>query len=260
MKKIHLIHWNAEEARERISRLEKAGYRVAFEPLKDQTALRRIREGEPEAILIDLDRMPSQGRDIAIWLRQQKPTRRVPLVFLGGDPKKVEAIEKLLPDAVFTDWKRFRPALKQAIAKPPKQPVVPESAFAGYSGTPLPKKLGIKPDFVVALVGAPDGFEETLGLLPEGTSLRPSGRGNRNLTICFVRSLKELERRLPAMVKVSQQGHVWFAWPKKSSGIQTDVTQNHVRQRGLAAGLVDFKICAIDDTWSGLCFALRRKE
>ena len=260
MKKVHLIHWNAEEAKERIATLEGSGYQVAFEPLKDQAAMRRIREGDPEAILIDLDRMPSQGRDVAIWLRQQKPTRGVPLVFVGGAPEKVEAIEKLLPDAAFTDWKRFGPVLKRALANPPERPVVPESAFAGYSGTPLPKKLGIKPGFVVALVGAPDNFVETLGLLPEGVTLRPSGRGRRNLTVCFVRSCKELDRRLPAMVRASEQGHVWFAWPKKASGMKTDVTQNHVRQNGLAAGLVDFKICAIDETWSGLCFALRRKE
>lgn len=260
MKTVHLIHWHAGEAQERISTVEKAGYRVAFEPLKDQAALRRIREGEPDAILIDLDRMPSQGRDTAIWLRQQKPTRGVPLVFIGGAREKVEAIEKLLPDAVFTDWGRFRSALKRAIVNPPNQPVVPESAFAGYSGTPLPKKLGIKPGFVVALAGAPEGFDEMLGLLPEGAALRPSGRGKRNLTICFVRSCKELDRRLPAMFKASEQGHVWFAWPKKASGLKTDVTQNYVRQQGLAVGLVDFKICAIDETWSGLCFALRRKE
>ena len=258
MAKIRLIHWNPEEARKGVAALEAAGYEVVYESLKDQTALQRIREGGPSAIVIDLSRMPAQGRDLAIWIRQQKTTRRLPLVFLGGAPEKVDKIRRVLPDAVYSDWSKIRATLKRAIANPPEKPVVPESAFAGYSGTPLPKKLGIKPGFVVALVGAPPDFAETLGLLPEGAELRPSGRGRRNLTICFVRSCKELDRRLDRLVEMSKQGHVWIAWPKKASSMISDVTQTYVRQTGLDAGLVDYKICAIDETWSGLCFALRR--
>lgn len=221
--------------------------------------MRRIREAKPEAIVIDLSRLPGQGRDVAIWLRQQKPTRRVPLVFAGGASAKVEKVRQLLPDAVYSDWDKLPQAIEQAIAKAPEIPVVPESAFAGYSGTPLPKKLGIKPGSVVALVGAPPDFDVTLGSLPQGATLRASGRGKRNLTICFVNSRRELDRRMPSLMRVSEQGHVWIAWPKKASSRQTDLTQAYVRQTGLEAGLVDFKICALDETWSGLCFALRRR-
>jgi len=259
MKRVRLIHWNAGEARERIAALEAAGYEVAYGPLKDRAAMGRIRAGKPETIVIDLSRMPSQGRDLALWLRQQKPTRHVPLVFFGGAPEKVKKIKVLLPDAVYSDWSRWRSALRRAIAESPKNPVVPESAFAGYSGTPLPKKLGIKPGSVVALVAAPADFDATLGTLPEGADLRASGRGKRDLTICFVRSRRDLERRLKSLVKASEQGHVWIAWPKKASSMKTDLTQTFVRQTGLDAGLVDFKICAVDETWSGLCFALRRR-
>lgn len=259
MKRIRLIHWQEDEAQERRSVLEDAGYGVDFEVLQNQTAMRRISDGKPDAIVVDLSRLPAQGRDLAIWLRQQKPTRHVPLVFLGGDPAKVEKIKALLPDAVYSEWPKAGSALKRSLAKPPKNPVVPESAFAGYSGTPLPKKLGIKPGSVVALLGAPADFDRTLGPLPEGAVLRPSGRGKRDLTVCFARSRAELKRRLTSLVKVSEQGHVWVAWPKKASAMKTDLTQNHVRRVGLDAGLVDFKICAIDETWSGLCFALRRR-
>jgi len=164
-----------------------------------------------------------------------------------------------LPDAVYSDWSHLPEALERAIANPTENPVVPESALAGYSGTPLPKKLGIKPGSVVALVSAPADFDVTLGNLPEGVELRASGRGKRHLTICFVISRRELDRRMPSLVRVSEQGHVWVAWPKKASSMKTDLTQTYVRQTGLDAGLVDFKICAIDDTWSGLCFALRRR-
>lgn len=259
MKRVRLIHWNAGEAQDRIAALGAAGYEVAYEPLQDQTTMRRIRAGKPQAIVIDLSRMPAQGRDLAIWLRQQKPTRHLPLVFLGGEPEKVKKIKGLLPDAVYSDWSRYRSALQRAIAEPLDNPVVPESMFAGYSGTPLPKKLGIKPGSVVALVGAPPDFDSTLGPLPEGAKLRPSGRGKRDLTVCFVRSCRDLDRRLEGLVKVSEQGHVWVVWPKKASSMKTDLTQTYVRQTGLDAGLVDFKICAVDETWSGLCFALRRR-
>ena len=259
MKKIRLIHWNAKEAKPRVAALEGAGYDVIFESLEDQSALARIGEGGAQAVVIDLTRVPSRGRDIGLWIRKQKSIRNLPLVFLGGATEKVDKIETLLPDAVYSDWPKFRSALKRALAKSPTNPVVPDSVFAGYSGTPLPKKLGIKPGFVVALVGAPPEFGQTLGRLPEDVSLRSSGRGKRNLTICFVRSCKQLDLRIDSLLKVSEQGHVWIAWPKKASGLSTDLTQTYVRNTGLAAGLVDFKICAIDETWSGLCFALRRK-
>lgn len=131
---------------------------------------------------------------------------------------------------------------------------------AGYSGTPLPKKLGIKEGSTVAAIRAPDDFAKTLGKLPAGARLHSNPRGKRNLTVWFVRSLKELRAAIPRMVKASKQGHVWMAWPKKASGVTTDVSETQVRELGLAAGLVDFKICAIDHTWSGLCFALRDRE
>ena len=257
--RIRFVHWNDDEARQRIEILARAGYRVNYESLQDQAAMQRIRESHPRAIVIDLTRMPSQGRDLALWLRQQKATRHIPLVFVGGDAGKVEGVKSLLPDAVFCEWAMFDSALKRAIAKPPENPIVPSSVMAGYSGTPLPKKLGIKPGFVVALTGAPEDFAQTLGSLPEGASLRPSGRGRRDLTICFVRSNRELQRRIAGLVVASKQGNVWIAWPKKASSMATDLTQADVRKTGLEAGLVDFKICAIDETWSGLCFALRSR-
>jgi len=129
---------------------------------------------------------------------------------------------------------------------------------AGYSGTPLPKKLGIKDRSTVALANAPADFAATLGSLPAGATLHANPRGRRDLTVWFVRSLKELRAAIPRMVTASKQGGVWIAWPKKASGIATDVSETEVRALGLAAGLVDHKICAINATWSGLRFALRK--
>jgi hypothetical protein len=134
----------------------------------------------------------------------------------------------------------------------------PPAAGAGYSGTPLPKKLGIREGMRVVVSGAPEGFEKTLGALPPGARIDHGGRGARALTICFVTSRKALQRALPANALQLYDGGLWIAWPKKSSGVATDVTEDVLRAEVLPRGLVDHKVCAIDATWSGLRFAPRR--
>ena len=128
----------------------------------------------------------------------------------------------------------------------------------GYSGTPLPKKLGIKPGSVVALLGAPPGFEKTLGSLPDGAKLKRQARGRADLVMLFVKKRADLNRLSVAKRIMVEGGSVWIAWPKKASGVATDITQNDVRKKGLCSGLVDYKIAAIDATWSGLRFAWRK--
>jgi hypothetical protein len=132
---------------------------------------------------------------------------------------------------------------------------------AGYSGTPLPRKLGIKPESRLALLGAPDGFDETLGELPPGVSVRRSARGPLDVIVAFFSQRSELERRLPTLIKALERaGGLWIAWPKRASGLPTDLGDGVVRELGLAAGLVDNKVCAIDGTWSGLRFVYRLRD
>jgi hypothetical protein len=255
--RVRLIHWKAEEAREKVRKLREAGYRVAFE-LPDNETFKKIKKSPPDVVVIDLSRTPSHGRDAALFLRQTKATRHVPLVFVDGDPDKVERIRKLLPDAEYTPWRRIRSSLKRAIAHPPKDPVVPKSTMDGYAGTPLPEKLGIKADSVVALIGAPEDFEKTLGKLPRGVKVRRAARGKPDLAIWFTKSRKDLERRIRLMGGLFGKGGLWIAWPKKTSKTRSDLTQESVRKIGLASGLVDYKVCSIDDKWSGLKFARRK--
>ena len=137
--------------------------------------------------------------------------------------------------------------------------------MAGYSGTPLPKKLGIKPDCRLALIGAPAGFAAKLGELPPGVAPRAMGRGTYDVILLFAPTARDLARALAgARRRLDPDGGLWIAWPKKSarraSGIATDVTETEVRARGLEIGLVDNKVCAIDDTWSGLRFVVRRAD
>lgn len=257
MQTVRLIHWNATEAKERSGWLRALGYRVDCEPLTP-AGLRALGEDPPAAVVIDLGRLPSQGRDLGMQIRKRAATRPLPLVFVGGKPEKVAPVREILPDAAFATWDQIAPALAAAIAHPPTDPVVPGSLFDVYAGTPLPNKLGIKAGSTVALVDAPDGFETTLGELPDGVVLSREIAGPPDVTLWFTRSRQELEEGVAGMGAVAGAGRLWIIWPKKASGVVSDLSQNVVRQTGLASGLVDFKICSVDATWSGLCFTWRK--
>jgi hypothetical protein len=262
MHRVCLIHWKAEEAEEKIAKLRAAGYEVDYGEMNPK-ALRDWRSNPPSAFVIDLTRLPSHGRDVAMALRGYKTTRHTPLVFVEGEPEKVERIKVNLPDAIYTSWSRIRGSLKAAIAKPLDSPVAPASNLAGYSGTPLPKKLGVKPNSTVALLGAPKDFEQTLGELPEGVKLKKRADRACDLIIWFVRMRAELYNRIKEMSELTGDAGasgLWIAWPKRASDVASDMTENVVRETGLASGLVDYKICAIDATWSGLKFARRKAK
>ena len=107
---------------------------------------------------------------------------------------------------------------------------------------------------------APDDFEKTLGDLPEGVTLRRRAGGRNDLLIWFARSRAELERRVARIGEQAGRGGLWIVWAKKASGVSGDLTQAIVRRTGLAAGLVDYKVCAVDETWSGLRFTRRKPE
>jgi hypothetical protein len=124
---------------------------------------------------------------------------------------------------------------------------------AGYSGTPLPRKLGIGEGAVVALRGAPEGFERTLGALPDGTRLKGRVTPPVDVVVAFFTRAGELHRRLDGLARaIYPDGGLWVAWPKRASGVPTDITEDVVRELALPLGLVDNKVCAIDHTWSGL--------
>ena len=134
------------------------------------------------------------------------------------------------------------------------------STTAGYSGTTLPRKLGIGPGSRVLLAGAPAGFE--LDGLPDGVTLhRAAGRGDYDVVLAFCGNRRTLERRFrSALGRIPADGAIWVAWPKKSSGVPTDLDEGAVRTHGLGTGLVDNKVCAIDATWSGLRFVVRTAD
>ena len=134
--------------------------------------------------------------------------------------------------------------------------------MAGYSGTPLPRKLGIKPGQRVLALGAPDGFADgTLGELPDGVALRTTERGKADVIVAFHERRAELARRMPRLRELMEPAAgLWIAWPKRASGVPTDLTEDVVRELALANRLVDNKVCAIDDVWSGLRLVIRLRD
>jgi hypothetical protein len=133
--------------------------------------------------------------------------------------------------------------------------------MAGYSGTPLIQKIGIKPGHRIILRNHPPSFIKDLGKLPEGAESADRLSGKANVVVCFTDRLTELEKDFPRLAAtLISDGMLWIGWPKKASGRPTDLTEDVVRRVGLECGLVDVKVCAIDETWSGLKFVIRVKD
>jgi hypothetical protein len=137
--------------------------------------------------------------------------------------------------------------------------MAPASKSAGYSGTPLVAKLGIKAGARALFVNPPPDFATTLGEIPNG--VRQVSRGDLDFSIVFVKQANELQKKFALLRdRLVPNGTLWVSWPKKASGVVTDLNENVVREIGLRAGLVDVKVCAIDETWSGLKFVWRLRD
>lgn len=261
MSRIVLIHAAGETARDRAELLRRSGHRVTVPAELSSRGLRAVRDAPPEAFVVDLDRRPAQGREVAAWLRRAASTRNVPIVFAGGDAAATARARETLPDAVFTGWSRVRSAVRRAVREAARGPgaraVVPAAAGFG-TGTPLPRKLGIRAGTTVALLGAPPRFRRTLAPWPDRVRVTTAARGRADLVVLFARSRADLRRRLPPAQRcVAPGGSLWIAWPKRGSRIAGDLTQQVVRDTGLTSGWVDYKIARFDETWAGLRFAHR---
>jgi hypothetical protein len=131
---------------------------------------------------------------------------------------------------------------------------------AGYSGTPLVQKLGFKPGMKAAILSAPEGFDATLGALPDGVTVTTRLGASKDMVILFVTERAVLAKRLDALRSaIAPDGMVWVAWPKKAAKMDTNITEDVVREVVLPTGLVDVKVCAIDETWSGLKIVIRKE-
>ncbi|MBI4874458.1 MAG: hypothetical protein HY822_07485 [Acidobacteria bacterium] len=252
-----LVHWNAAEAEERAGRIEKLGHQVAILHAGGE-ALRRIRAIDPQAFVISLERLPSHGRAVAALLRERKASRHLPIVFVEGAADKVARVRREFPDAVFTTWRKLASVLPPALETPVVAPVRPGLGVSAPH-RPLIRKLGFEKDTRALTFNAPESFERTLGPLPEGASLEEQGRGPADLLILFCESETVLARDFAGAVRrLAPSGRLWIAWPKRSGPLPSDLDINVVRAYAMARGWVDYKICALDATWSASLYARRR--
>ncbi len=258
MAKIFLVHWRESELPERVSRLKKAGHRVTTHCSQTTDGLRVVKSEIPDAIVIDLSRLPSHGRAVGFAYRQSKATRSIPLIFVEGAADKVKRIKNDMPDATYTTWSDVASSIRKAMTRRPANYVVPKS-MSGYSGTPLPKKLGVDKAETVALLDAPKGFEAHIAGSNTRNEIRRGARGTADVVIWFVMTEAKFRAGLKkAIMTMDNPGALWIAWPKKASGVASDLSEGIIRATALANGIVDCKVCAIDATWSGLKFARRR--
>jgi CheY-like chemotaxis protein len=258
MRKIRLVSWDADLARQHARALKKSGFGVDASPLSTARLIGQFRDHPPDVILIDLDRLPSHGRAVAIMLRGAKSTAHLPIVFAGGLEAKIQRARQQAPWAVFTDWAGAAKALGQALKARPLAAAPGKSYMQQFARSSLVKKLDFKPNMRTALLGAPEGFEEQLGELPEGVELETKITAQTKMAIWFVRSLRELADTDYLGARLPDGASVWIVYPKQASRFKVDFTQHDVRGMGLAAGLVDYKICAVDSDWTGLKFTRKR--
>jgi hypothetical protein len=259
METIQIISSDRKKCGILTARLEAAGYLSSAGPMSENLR-RKLLSSPPDAVILDLDRAPATCRDLGLFLRVQTATRDCLLVFLDGKPDKVKQIRNLLPDACFAASDALEADLEHGLRNKPKNPIIPASVFAGYSGRPLAAKLGVKEGMALVMVNAPDGFETALAPLPEQTRLSRSDIESPDLTLWFVVRLAELEAELASRLQLASPGKIWIIWPKRGSRLESDLTQPAVRQAGLDANWVDFKVCAVDETWTGLCFTARKEK
>jgi hypothetical protein len=209
-------------------------------------------------LVLDLDKLPSNSREIAEILRSSKSAHHIPILFAGGQPEKTVRLRSENTNASYATWAEAPRALANLLEHPPSTPasVRPRN----FSSTPLLKKLGINVNMEIALIAAPDAFEELLGDLPENTVFTSRIRPTTSLALCFIRSLADLAATLDLLtLRLPRQVSVWIVHPKRNATHPIDFNQNHVRDQSIAAGLVDYKVCSIDNVWSALKFSWRKR-
>jgi hypothetical protein len=253
---VRLFHWRPVEARGLIERLRRAGFEVLYKEETQSPSVRELRDSGVAAIVIDLSRLPSHGRYVGAWVRGSKSIRRLPLVFAGGEPDKVAAIHREMPDAVYTSLAALPESIKKAIAHPLKDPVVPRQMMESDPARTTAQKLGIAENSAVGLIDAPRDYARVVGPLPKGAFFAEDPGGQAcPVTLWFVHDAHEFESALSVLRRLVSKTRLWIAWPK---GRSDGLNGNFIRQAAQGVGLVDYKICRLNETWSSMALTLKR--
>ncbi len=255
MPRVRIVHWKASEAGPLIEVCRAGGFDVEFSDIPSPELAREIRHNQPDAVVIDLTRTPSHGREMALALRRTKYSRHIPIVFVGGEAEKVAGVRTFLPDAVYTTMGRLCVRLQSVCAKRPAMPAAPPSITERYGHRTKAQKLGIRAGSTVAVMDAPRDYAAGLGELPEDVTILEDPDEAQPVTLWYVRDAETYRDALQRMRRLAPKTKLWILWPK---GAKSALNQYAVRELALGIGLVDYKICAIDDRWSAMVFAPRR--
>jgi hypothetical protein len=250
---VRVFHPRAKEAEALLAMLRAAGYRAIYHTTPGAPSVREVQAEGPSAIVIDLSRLPSHGRAVGAWVRGSKGIRNIPLIFVGGDPAKVAAIRREIPDAVYTSHEKLPAALR--LAKAPKEPVIPRQAMDTTPGRANAQKLGIREGARVFMIDPPNDYERVVGALPDGVEVVEGPPAS--VALWFAHDPAEFEAALPKRRALAATSKLWILWPKDR---RDGFNGTFVRARALKLGLVDYKICSLNDTWSGMLFAVKKSR
>jgi CheY-like chemotaxis protein len=254
MARVYVLHTKEEEAQPLLRSLETAGHQVQYRARASGDTVRQIRQNPPDALVIDLSRAPSHGMNYAMYFRKTKATRHVPFVFVEGDAEKVEKVKKFFPDSIYTTKAKIATALKRAI-RIPQHAIVEGGYMEQWAHRSTAEKLGIKPGARVAVFDAPRDYLRVLGKLPEDVTFEEDPDEVLSLSVWFVRDPDAYAAGLRQRRSLAGRSKLWVAWPK---GQRDGITQFVVREVALAVGLVDYKICSVNDAWSAMALALKK--
>jgi CheY-like chemotaxis protein len=257
MPRVRLLHWNRQEAAPYLEILGAQRYRVEYDERFEPALMREWRTKPPQAFVIDLSRLPSHGREIAVALRKSPATRAVPIVFCEGADDKVSRVRKELPDAFYCTLASLPGTLKRALASPPADPVIPAQMMERYATRSAPEKLGIRVGSRLAAIDAPRDFPKLLGELPRDVEILEDETPGADVILCFVRDFDGLQTSLSQLRGFARTSKLWILWPKGQSN-RGGIGERAIRESAIALGLVDYKICSVDKTWSAMLFALKR--
>lgn len=250
---MRVVHWNAGEAAALVEMLRGAGHTVELTSSIGSGIMKGLRAAPPEAVVIDLTRQPSHGREIGVAIRSGKTIKHLPILFVDGDAEKVQGVRRVLPDAIYTSRTGLQAALKRA--KAVENPIRPMPMMERFRNRTTAQKLGISKGMRVAVIDPPGDFERAIGALPENAVLEENPSEILRLTLWFAHDPDSFLAGVRRMRALAAQTRLWILWRKNQA---EGLDGGFIRAAGVEAGLVDYKICSVDAVWSGMAFAVKK--